>query len=134
MIRSAMIYANSYRRVLKKREARLKREQNGLRSLIGGLVGGPALLKEWEHEWREKFGGEEKDEIEGEEAEPMSEDEDGDEDRGVDERERPVQRQCEPVDSRDQQERNRNTVGARELDLRRPDEAVSMYLECIPRR
>jgi len=66
--------------VLKKREARLKREQNGLRSLIGGLVGGPALLKEWEHEWREKFGGEEKDEIEGEEAEPMSEDEDGDED------------------------------------------------------
>jgi hypothetical protein len=37
------------------------------------------LLKEWEHEWKEKFGGEEKDEIEGEEAEPMSDDEDGDE-------------------------------------------------------
>jgi len=64
---------------LKKREARLKREQNGLKSLIGGLVGGPALLKEWEHEWRAKFGGEEKDEIEGEEAEPMSDDDDGDE-------------------------------------------------------
>ena len=64
---------------MKKREARLKREQNGLKSLIGGLVGGPALLKEWEHEWRAKFGGEEKDEIEGEEAEPMSDDDDGDE-------------------------------------------------------
>lgn len=71
-----------YLRVLKKREARLKREQNGLKSLIGGLVGGPALLKEWEHEWRDKFGGEEKDEIEGEEAEPMSDDEDGDDDDG----------------------------------------------------
>lgn len=66
-------------RVLKKREARLKREQNGLKLLIAGLVGGPALLKEWEHEWKEKFGGEEKDEIEGEEAEPMSDDDDGDE-------------------------------------------------------
>ena len=42
-------------------------------------MGGPALLKEWEQEWREKFGGEEKDEIEGVEAEPMSDDEDGDE-------------------------------------------------------
>ena len=71
--------AVEYIRVLKKREARLKREQSGLRSLIGGLVGGPALLKEWEHEWREKFGGEEKDEIEGDEAEPMSEDEEEEE-------------------------------------------------------
>jgi hypothetical protein len=71
--------------VLKKREARLKREQDGLKSLIGGLVGGPALLKEWEHEWRAKFGGEEKDEIEGEEAEPMSDDEDGDEEGDGDE-------------------------------------------------
>jgi hypothetical protein len=55
----------------------LKREQNGLKSLLCGLVGGPALLKEWEREWREKFGGEEKDEIEGEEAEvePASDDE-----------------------------------------------------------
>jgi hypothetical protein len=69
---------------LKKREARLKREQNGLKSLIGGLVGGPALLKEWEHEWREKFGGEEKDEVEGEEVEPMSDDEDGDEEGDAD--------------------------------------------------
>ena len=56
-------------RVLKKREARLKREQDGLKSLVGGLVGGPALLKEWEREWREKFGGEEKDELEEGEGE-----------------------------------------------------------------
>lgn len=78
------ICANLTFRVLKKREARLKREQQGLKSLISGLVGGPALIKEWEYEWREKFGGEEKDEIEGEEAEPMSDDEDGDEDDGDD--------------------------------------------------
>ena len=51
-------------RVLKKREARLKREQDGLKSLISGLVGGPALLREWDREWKDKFGGEEKDEIE----------------------------------------------------------------------
>ena len=56
----------TYSRVLKKREARLKREQDGLKSLIAGLVGGPALLKEWEREWRERFGGEEKDELEEE--------------------------------------------------------------------
>jgi hypothetical protein len=35
--------------------ARLKREQNGLKSLLCGLVGGAALLKEWEREWKEKF-------------------------------------------------------------------------------
>ncbi|KAI0371313.1 hypothetical protein BV20DRAFT_965501 [Pilatotrama ljubarskyi] len=69
--------ATEYIRVLKKREARLKREQDGLKSLISGLVGGPALLKEWEREWRERFGGEEKDEIEGEDA-GASDDEDGD--------------------------------------------------------
>jgi hypothetical protein len=63
--------------VLKKREARLKREQNGLKSLLCGLVGGPALLKEWEREWREKFGGEERDEVWGEEGEgePASDEE-----------------------------------------------------------
>ena len=74
--------AVEYIRVLKKREARLKREQSGLRSLISGLVGGPALLKEWEHEWREKFGGEEKDEIEDDETEPVSEDEEEEEEGG----------------------------------------------------
>ncbi|KII91270.1 hypothetical protein PLICRDRAFT_51441 [Plicaturopsis crispa FD-325 SS-3] len=70
--------AVEYIRVLKKREARLKREQNGLKSLVAGLVGGPALLKEWEREWVAKFGGEEKDEVEGDEAE-SDDDEDGDE-------------------------------------------------------
>jgi hypothetical protein len=66
---------------LKKREARLKREQNGLKSLLCGLVGGPALLKEWEREWKENFGGEERDEVEGEEAmpEPLSDGEEEDE-------------------------------------------------------
>lgn len=66
------------RSVLKKREARLKREQDGLKSLIHGLVGGPALLKEWEREWKERFGGEEKDEVEGDDAAAGSDDEDGD--------------------------------------------------------
>ncbi|KZT08037.1 uncharacterized protein LAESUDRAFT_724515 [Laetiporus sulphureus 93-53] len=70
--------AAEYIRVLKKRETRLKREQDGLKSLIAGLVGGPALLKEWEREWRERFGGEERDEIEDESAGAASDDEDGD--------------------------------------------------------
>jgi hypothetical protein len=33
-----------------------------LRSLISGLVGGPALLREWEREWVSRFGGSERDE------------------------------------------------------------------------
>lgn len=65
-------------RVLKKREARLKREQDGLRSLVSGLVGGPALLREWEREWKDKFGGDETDEIEVGDAAGGSDDEDGD--------------------------------------------------------
>lgn len=64
--------------MLKKRESRLKREQDGLKSLISGLVGGPALLKEWEREWRERFGGEEKDEIEDDDVAGGSDDEEGD--------------------------------------------------------
>ncbi|CAL1708660.1 unnamed protein product [Somion occarium] len=70
--------ATEYIRVLKKRETRLKREQDGLKSLVSGLVGGPALLKEWEREWRDRFGGEEKDEIEDELLQAGSDDEDGD--------------------------------------------------------
>nr|UBR88890.1 transcription factor bHLH7 [Ganoderma lucidum] len=70
--------ATEYIRVLKKRESRLKREHDGLKSLIAGLVGGPALLKEWEREWRERFGGEEKDEIEDDDAAGGSDDEEGD--------------------------------------------------------
>ncbi|KAF7796146.1 hypothetical protein EIP86_007320 [Pleurotus ostreatoroseus] len=70
--------ATEYIRVLKKREARLKREQDGLKSLVAGLVGGPALLKEWEREWKDRFGGEERDEVEGEDLAAQSDDEDGD--------------------------------------------------------
>jgi hypothetical protein len=58
--------AVEYIRVLKKREHRLRAEQAGLKTLIGGLVGGPALVEEWEREWKIKFGGEEQDEVEGE--------------------------------------------------------------------
>ena len=60
-------------RVLKRRESRLKREQAGLKSLISGLVNGPALLEAWETQWVEMFGGEEKDEVEDE---PGSDEED----------------------------------------------------------
>ena len=74
--------AVEYIRVLKKRENRLKAEQAGLKTLVAGLVGGPALLKEWEREWKQRFGGEEKDEVEGDDVEgddEESDDEDGDE-------------------------------------------------------
>ncbi|CDO71201.1 hypothetical protein BN946_scf184845.g72 [Trametes cinnabarina] len=78
--------ATEYIRVLKKREARLKREKDGLKSLISGLVGGPALLKEWEREWREQFGGEEKDEIEDDDNGASDDDEgEGDDSDGEDE-------------------------------------------------
>ncbi|KAI0634809.1 hypothetical protein C8Q77DRAFT_655496 [Trametes polyzona] len=77
--------ATEYIRVLKKREARLKREQDGLKSLVSGLVGGPALLKEWEREWRERFGGEEKDEIEDDAAASDDDEGDGDDSDGEDE-------------------------------------------------
>ncbi|KZT02946.1 uncharacterized protein LAESUDRAFT_762372 [Laetiporus sulphureus 93-53] len=78
--------AAEYIKVLKKRETRLKHEQDGLKSLIAGLVGGPALLKEWDREWKERFGGEEKDEIEDESAGAVSDDEDvdGDDSEGED--------------------------------------------------
>ncbi|KAF5352211.1 hypothetical protein D9758_009218 [Tetrapyrgos nigripes] len=69
--------AVEYIRVLKKRELRLKREQEGLKSLVNGLVGGPALLREWEREWREKFGGEERDEVEGEDIQYDGSDDEG---------------------------------------------------------
>ncbi|KAL0578128.1 hypothetical protein V5O48_003871 [Marasmius crinis-equi] len=79
--------AVEYIRVLKKREIRLKREQDGLKQLVRGLVGGPLLLQEWEREWRAKFGGEERDEVEGEDDDGGSDDEgsgddDDDEDSG----------------------------------------------------
>ncbi|CAA7270264.1 unnamed protein product [Cyclocybe aegerita] len=58
--------AVEYIKVLKRREKRLKAEQAGLKTLVSGLVGGPALVREWERQWRERFGGEERDEVEGE--------------------------------------------------------------------
>ncbi|KAF8434812.1 hypothetical protein L210DRAFT_3552421 [Boletus edulis BED1] len=70
--------AVEYIRVLKRREARLKREQDGLRSLICRFPGGQMILCEWEIEWTKKFGGPEKDEIDNEGAEEASDDEDGD--------------------------------------------------------
>ncbi len=72
--------AVEYIRVLKKREMRLKREQDGLKVLVFRLVGGSALLHAWEKEWRDKFGGEEKDEVDAFNVDlPGSDDEDNDE-------------------------------------------------------
>jgi Helix-loop-helix DNA-binding domain len=71
--------AVEYIRVLKKREHRLKVEQAGLKTLICGLVGGPALVEEWEREWRAKFGGEEQDEVDGEDEEGDDDDSDDEE-------------------------------------------------------
>lgn len=71
--------AVEYIRVLKNREHRLEAEQAGLKSLISGLVGGPALLREWEREWKEIFGGAEKDEVaDGEADDDDSDDEQDD--------------------------------------------------------
>ncbi|KAG7097621.1 hypothetical protein E1B28_004954 [Marasmius oreades] len=80
--------AVEYIRVLKKREIRLNREQDGLKQLIRGLVGGPALLQEWEREWKAKFGGEEKDEVEGEDEDGSDDEGSGDDDEEEDGRKR----------------------------------------------
>ncbi|KIL57564.1 hypothetical protein M378DRAFT_27930 [Amanita muscaria Koide BX008] len=73
--------AVEYIKVLKRREQRLRAEQTGLRALVAGLVGGPALLREWEREWKDRFGGEERDELDADElANNEAEDEDTDED------------------------------------------------------
>ncbi|KAI5121994.1 hypothetical protein M0805_001827 [Coniferiporia weirii] len=79
--------AVEYIRVLKRRELRLKREQEGLKALVRSLVGGPALVKEWETMWRERFGGSEKDEVEGEDGEADDENDDGEEDDDVEDKE-----------------------------------------------
>jgi hypothetical protein len=74
------IVCNVLNSVLKRRENRLRHEQSGLKALISGLVGGNALLKEWEREWKERFGGEEKDEIPLEQISSMRTADDDDED------------------------------------------------------
>lgn len=61
--------------VLKKREIRLRRDYEGLRALIYGLVGGPELLAHWDHVWREQHPGDD---------EEVASDEDGDDDDGSD--------------------------------------------------
>ncbi|KAF9239272.1 hypothetical protein BU15DRAFT_46870, partial [Melanogaster broomeanus] len=70
--------AVEYIRVLKRREIRLKREQDGLRSLVCEFPGGQNILAEWELEWSKKFGGPERDEVDTAGAEEVSDDEDGD--------------------------------------------------------
>ncbi|KAF9269298.1 hypothetical protein L218DRAFT_953864, partial [Marasmius fiardii PR-910] len=74
--------AAEYICVLKKREMRLKREQDGLKQLMRQLVGGSVLLQEWERMWKAEFGGEEKDEVEdeGEDAGTDDEGSEGDDD------------------------------------------------------
>ncbi|KIJ45494.1 hypothetical protein M422DRAFT_29634 [Sphaerobolus stellatus SS14] len=67
--------AVEYIRALKRREIRLKREAEGLRALLTGLVGGAELLNEWEQDWRARFGGDEMDEVEEGEGD---EDDEGD--------------------------------------------------------
>lgn len=72
----------------------MKREQAGLKSLVSGLVNGSALLEAWETQWREMFGGEEKDEVEDE---PGSDEEDGEaEGEGEDEEEDPGRARKKP--------------------------------------
>ena len=61
-------------------------------------------------------------------------DEDRDEDHRVDQRERAVQRQREPVDRRDQQERDRDAVAAVELDLVRLRDRRARSAASRPRR
>jgi hypothetical protein len=78
--------AVEYIRVLKRRERRLRAELAGVKVLVEGLVGGPALIREWEKQWRARFGGEEKDEVEedDEDAEGEGEDEESEDDDGDD--------------------------------------------------
>lgn len=81
--------AVEYIRVLKRREIRLRREQEGLRTLILGIPGAEPLLAEWDHEWAKKFGGPERDEIDNEaEAYEGSDEEDGEDDGDDSERAR----------------------------------------------
>ncbi|KDQ21396.1 hypothetical protein BOTBODRAFT_182738 [Botryobasidium botryosum FD-172 SS1] len=70
--------------VLKKREIRLRRDTSGLRALIQGLVGGPALLARWEAEWTARFGGEEADEVQGSDGEGDDGEGEGDEEGSED--------------------------------------------------
>lgn len=48
---------------MKRRELRLKRESEGIKALVSGLVGGSTLLAEWERGWHAQYGGDEMDEV-----------------------------------------------------------------------
>lgn len=76
--------AVEYIRVLKRRERRLKAELAGVKVLVEGLVGGPVLIREWEKQWRARFGGEEKDEVEEDDEEAEGEDEESEDEDGDD--------------------------------------------------
>ncbi|KAH8111018.1 hypothetical protein DFH11DRAFT_1798880 [Phellopilus nigrolimitatus] len=74
---NVLVKATEYIGVLKRRELRLKREQEGLKALVSGLEGGPQLVREWEAMWKERFGGPEMDEVDGADGEADDENEEG---------------------------------------------------------
>ncbi|KAI6045242.1 hypothetical protein EDC04DRAFT_134415 [Pisolithus marmoratus] len=80
--------AVEYIQVLKRREARLTREKDGLRTLVCRFPNGEIVLSQWETEWVGKYGGPERDEIDSTGIEEASDEEDGDEDDDGSERAR----------------------------------------------
>ena len=76
--------------VYSKREHQLWAEQAGLKLLIGGHVGGPALVEKWEWEWKMKLELRKQwDEVEGEGED--GDDEDSDDEEGEEEEEETCQ-------------------------------------------
>ncbi|KAI6107844.1 hypothetical protein EDD17DRAFT_1500143 [Pisolithus thermaeus] len=89
--------AVEYIQVLKRREARLKREKEGLRGLVCRFPNGETVLAQWETEWVNKYGGSERDEVDNTGIEEVSDEEDGDEDEDGSERARKKQKvECPP--------------------------------------
>ncbi|KIK24379.1 hypothetical protein PISMIDRAFT_10232 [Pisolithus microcarpus 441] len=89
--------AVEYIQVLKRREARLGREKEGLRTLVCRFPNGETVLAQWETDWVNKYGGPERDEIDNAGIEEVSDEEDGDEDEGGSERARKKQKvNCPP--------------------------------------
>ena len=88
-------------RVLKRREARLKREKGGLRTLVCRFPGGENILTEWESEWTKKYGGPERDEISHTGIEEVSDDEDGEDDDDGSERARKKPKVESPLEKKE---------------------------------